>query len=316
MSVNVLLLLPPAAQFAAELRPEFPDVNFIEAPVENASEGFDRLHQADIIITRGHGFDAACLKEASRLKWLHSTMAGTDHLVPVLAGSDVVLTNGRGSHGVQITEMALLHMMAFYRSIPDIIRIRQERRSDRPKIRVLANRTVCIVGVGSIAEHAAKVFQALGMTVTGVSRSTRRPDGFDRIFPREELKQAAADADFLLLLVPYSTETDRLIDDRVLKAMKPTAILINLARGGVVDEEALIRALQAGTIAGAGLDVYNQFPLPQSSPLWDMRNVFMTPHTGGQTDQGVTNAMRIIKPDLRCFLEGRFSDMTNLVRTS
>src|SRR4051794_38735499 len=110
MPTNVLLLLPPAAQFAAELRPEIPNVNFIEAPVENASEGFEQLPEADVIITRGHGFDAKCLKQAVRLKWLHSTMAGTDHLVPVLKGSHVALTNGRGSHGVQITEMAILHM--------------------------------------------------------------------------------------------------------------------------------------------------------------------------------------------------------------
>ena len=316
MSANVLLLLPLAAQFAAELRPEFPDVNFIEAPVEKVSDGFDRLHQADIIITRGHGFDAACLKEASRLKWLHSTMAGTDHLVPVLAGSHVVLTNGRGSHGVQMTEMALLHMMAIYRSIPDIVHNRDAKSSERPRIRVLANRIVCIVGVGSIAEHAAKVFKALGMGVTGVSRSQRVPACFDHIYDRDELKTAAASADFLLLLVPYSDDTDHLINEDVFKVMKPSAILINLARGGVVDEDALIKALQTGTIAGAGLDVYNQFPLPQSSPLWDMPNVFMTPHTGGQTDQGVTNAMRIIKPNLRYFLEGRSGDMMNLVWTS
>ncbi|MEZ2127825.1 MULTISPECIES: D-2-hydroxyacid dehydrogenase [unclassified Sinorhizobium] len=313
MSAKVLLLIPGANQFAAMLEPEFPDVEFIQRPVENATEALDALSDADAIISRGHGFDAACLERSQRLKWFHVTMTGTDHIAPVLAGHGITLTNGRGNHGVQITEMAILHMMAFYRSIPDIVHTRDQRRSDRPKIRVLANRTICIVGVGAIAEHAAKVFQALGMRVTGVSRSSRIPECFDRIYAREELKSAAAEADFLLLLVPYSVETDKLINAAVLSAMKPSAILINLARGGVVDEPALVEALRNGTIAGAGLDVYSEFPLPQSSALWDMENVFMTPWTGGQTDQGVFNAMRVIKPNLRCFLENRLKDMINRV---
>lgn len=313
MSTKVLLLVPDAAQYREQLAPDFPEVDFVVRPVERCPEAFDNLADADAIIARGHGFDARCLKQASRLKWFHTTMTGTDHLTPVLAGSQVVLTNGRGNHRVQITEMALLHMMAFYRSIPDIVHNRDARRSDRPKIRVLANRTVCIIGVGAIAEHAAKVFTALGMRVTGVSRSSRVPEGFERIFPREGLKTAAAEADFLLLLVPYTAETDRLIGADVFAAMKPTAIMINLARGGVVDEPALIEALKNGTIAGAGLDVYSEFPLPQSSPLWDMDNVFMTPHTAGQTDQGLGNSMRVVKPNLRCFVDGRLDEMVNRV---
>jgi D-2-hydroxyacid dehydrogenase (NADP+) len=311
--LNALILLPAAAEFAKALGPKFPEVNFLVEPVRGFAEVADLLPQAEIIISRGHGFDTRCLSLAKRLNWFHVTMSGTDHIAPVLAGSDVTLTNGRGSHGVQITEMAILHMMAFTRQIPELVRMKQARQSDRPTIRVLDGKTICLVGVGAIAEHAARVFQALGMMVTGVSRSARTPEGFDRIFSRDRLHDAVAEADFVLLLVPYSAETAGMINADVFRAMRSSAILINLARGGVVDEAALIAALKSGEIAGAGLDVFSEFPLPPDNPLWQMENVFMTPWTGGQTDRGVQNALKIIVPNMEAFVSGRRDRMVNVV---
>ena len=178
-----------------------------------------------------------------------------------------------------------------------------------------ATRVVMLLGhgAGAIAEHVAKVCQAFGMTTLGISRTPRKLDGFDAIYPREKLLEAAAQADFLLALVPYTKENDKIVNAAVFDVMKPTAYLINIARGGVVDETALMKALREGKIAGAGLDVFEEAPLPSSSPLWDMDNVFITPFIGGRSDRYEESIMSIIKPNLRSFLGGRDDEMINRV---
>jgi phosphoglycerate dehydrogenase-like enzyme len=126
--------------------------------------------------------------------------------------------------------------------------------------------------------------------------------------------EAAAQADFLLALVPYTKENDKIVNAAVFDAMKPTAYLVNIARGGVVDEAALVQALRAGKIAGAGLDVFEEAPLPPGHPFWDMDNVFITPFIGGRSDRYEESIMSIIKPNLQRFLEGRTDEMINRVR--
>jgi phosphoglycerate dehydrogenase-like enzyme len=197
--------------------------------------------------------------------------------------------------------------------MPQIVRNQDNHNPHRIVPRLLDQRTVVILGVGVIAEHTAKLCKAFGMTTVGVTATPRAVEGFDRIRPRSELLAAAAEADFLLLLLPHTPENDNIIGEAVFKAMKPTAYLINLARGGVVDEPALIKALQSGEIAGAGLDVFREWPLPKSSPLWDMKNVVITPFVGGQSDQYAQQAMTIVEPNLKNFVAGRIDRMVNVV---
>jgi len=176
-------------------------------------------------------------------------------------------------------------MMALSRQVPQLVRNQAAHVWDRINPRVLDGRTIAILGVGAIAEHVAKVCQAFGMTTLGISRTPRKLDGFDAIYPREKLLEAVAQADFLLALVPYTKDNDKIVNAAVFDVMKPTAYLINIARGGVVDETALVKALRDGKIAGAGLDVFEEAPLPPSHPLWDMDNVFITPFIGGRSDR-------------------------------
>jgi D-2-hydroxyacid dehydrogenase (NADP+) len=205
-------------------------------------------------------------------------------------------------------------MLALSRRVPQLVRNQAAHVWDRSlKPRVLDRRTLVIVGVGAIAVHIAKVCKVLGMTTIGLSRTPRQIAGFDAILPREKLLEAAAEADFLLVLAPYSKENDRIINAAVFDAMKPGACLINIARGGVVDEGALIEALRTGKIAGAGLDVFAEAPLPATSPLWDMENVFITPFIGGLSDRYEDDIMTVIKPNLRGFLAGRYDEMINRV---
>jgi phosphoglycerate dehydrogenase-like enzyme len=310
---NVLIICPDPQAYTSRLAPAFPQVTFSCVAAMECTQALDRMGEADAIFAYGRAFDADCLARARKLKWFQCLITGTDHLAPVLAGSRVILTNARGIHGPQMAEMAILHMLSLSRRVPQLVRNQAAHVWDRILPRVLDRRTIVIVGVGAIAEHVAKVCQAFGMTTLGISRTPRKLDGFDAIYPRGKLREAAAQADFLLALVPYTRENDKLIGAAVFDVMKPTAYLINIARGGVVDEAALLQALRDGKIAGAGLDVFDEAPLPPSHPFWDMDNVFITPFIGGRSDRYEEDIMSIIKPNLQSFLAGRGDEMINRV---
>ena len=310
---NVLIICPDPQAYTSRLAPAFPQVTFSCVAAMECTQALDRMGEADAIFAYGRAFDADCLARAKKLKWFQCLITGTDHLAPVLAGSRVILTNARGIHGPQMAEMAILHMLSLSRRVPQLVRNQAAHVWDRILPRVLDRRTIVIVGVGAIAEHVAKVCQAFGMSTLGISRTPRKLDGFDAIYPRGKLREAAAQADFLLALVPYTRENDKLIGAAVFDVMKPTAYLINIARGGVVDEAALLQALRDGKIAGAGLDVFDEAPLPPSHPFWDMDNVFITPFIGGRSDRYEEDIMSIIKPNLQSFLAGRGDEMINRV---
>jgi phosphoglycerate dehydrogenase-like enzyme len=152
------------------------------------------------------------------------------------------------------------------------------------------------------------------MTVVGISSSKRPVAGFDQVYGRDELLAAVRDLDYLLALTPYSAATRHLVDTMIFSAMKPTSYFINLARGGVVDEEALIKALNNGQIAGAALDVFNHEPLPDDHPFWSMKNVIVTPHLGGFYDGYADRALPVVEENIRRFLAGDTGNMINVVR--
>ena len=224
-----------------------------------------------------------------------------------------MLTNGRGIHGPQMAEMTLFHMLALYRQVRRLAKNQAGHVYERFLPKVLDTRKVAILGLGAIAEHMSRVFSSLGMTVYGISRTERAVEGIDKIFSRDNMAEAVADVDFLVVLLPFSPETEKIVGAETFAAMKPSACLINVARGGVVDEAALIEALNSGAIAGAGLDVYEKDPLPTESPLWDMENVFMTPFIGGRSDLYAERILTVIEPNLRAYLDGNLDKMINIV---
>jgi len=173
---------------------------------------------------------------------------------------------------------------------------------------------VGILGVGLIAEELAPKCKAFNMTVVGISSTPRQVPGIDRFYHRNELKHAVLELDYLVVLVPYTPETHGIVDAGIFSAMKSNSYLVNIARGGVVDEDALLQALESGQIAGAGLDTFVQEPLPQNHPFWKMENVIITPHLGGFNDAYVGKALPIIKKNLRCFLNGEIEKMIYLER--
>jgi phosphoglycerate dehydrogenase-like enzyme len=273
-----------------------------------------RFPEADIIIAAGHGFNDERLARAHKLKWIHAMTTGFD----AIAGSrtmrpEVIVTTTRGIHGPQMAEMAFMYMLNLARDYP--------RMHDNQKKHVwkrwtqvrLHGKTVVITGLGHIADALAPRCKAFGMTVLGVSTKPRDVDGFEQVYAYSQLADAAARADFLVVLTPYSREMDNLINVRILSAMKPSAYLLNLARGGLCDEDALLDALRNKRIAGAGLDVFRTEPLPQDSPFWDLDNVLITAHCSGSSDDNLAMTWPIIETNVRCFLEQRSSEMVNRV---
>ena len=302
-----------AVSFAARARADFPGIELYATDSRDAA--VEQLADAEAIIAHHFQFDDALVGRARRLRWIQSLTSGTDMIVrlPSLA-SEVLITSTRGIHGPQVSELVFLQMLALARNFRRTLGNQRERRWQRWPQPLLCGKTMVIVGVGAIAEALAPRGQAFGMTVFGVSSSDRKPPGFDRIFTRPELPAAAGQADFLVLTVPLSAETEDLVDEGILSRMRPAAFLINVARGGVLDERALLDCLRAGRIAGAALDVFRQTPLPADDPLWAEERLIITPVLGGMSDVYLEQAYPLVKENLRLFLADRLDLMVNIVQ--
>jgi phosphoglycerate dehydrogenase-like enzyme len=219
-----------------------------------------------------------------------------------------------GLHGDSVPEAAVMLMLALARDLPRAMRQRNARKWERYPSQLLKGKTVGIFGVGAIARSLAPKCKSFGMTVIGITSSPRGMSGFDRMVRREDLEEAVRDLDFLVLLTPYTRETHGIVGAKVLAAMKPSAFLVNLARGGIVDEDALVRALREKRLAGAALDVFATEPLPADHPLWSMDNVIVTPHLGGFHDQYAEEALPTVVENFRKFLTGDVKNMINVVK--
>lgn len=221
----------------------------------------------------------------NRLRWLHVAAAGVDPvLCPELAASDAVLTNSRGIFEEPIAEYVLGLILAFVKDLPGTLAAQADRRWQHRETERLAGRTVLVVGTGPIGRATGRLLRAAGLRVAGVGRRGRRDDpDLGTVYPFEELAERLPAADFVVTVAPLTGQTAGMIDARALAAMRPTARLINVGRGGLVVTDDLIAALRAGTVAGAALDVFETEPLPADSPLWTMPNVLVSPHMSGDT---------------------------------
>jgi len=309
---KVLVVDSEFKKYRNYLEPRFPEADFTYVPDGEAAK--PHVSETEVIISIGRWLTTEMMASAKNLKWLQCNITGTDHLMNALHGrADIILTNGRGIHGPQMTEITLLHMLALYRQVRRLVKNQETHTWERFLPYVLETRIVAILGLGAIAEHMARCFKALGMTVYGISRTKRLVEGVERVFARDQIADAVAKADFLIALVPHAPDTDKIVNAEVFDAMKSSACLINVARGGVVDEAALIEAIKTGKIAGAGLDVFEVSPLPDNSPLWDMENVFITPFTGGRSDMYAERILAVIEPNLRAYLDDKPDLMVNVV---
>jgi phosphoglycerate dehydrogenase-like enzyme len=307
----VLVFEKQAHIYAARLSEAFPEL-VIHATCD-AAEALDAAPQVDAIAALAHEVSPELVARAQALRWIAALTTGVDHLDTLDLPDGVVVTSMRGIHGPQMAELAFLMMIALSRDARAMLDNQRTHVWRRWPQRLIYGKTATIVGVGAISEELALRCQAFGMRTIGVSSARKTARGLDLIVPCERLCEAAAKADFVIALVPYAPETHQLIDAAVFAAMKPSAMFINIARGKVVDEVALVSALAENRIAGAGLDVFDEEPLPVGSPLWDMPNVIVTPRVGGMSDVYAEQATPVLIQNMRAFLDDRPETMINRI---
>jgi len=295
---------------AAHLRERYPAMQVVHLLDYS---GLDpELPDADIFV--GWSLRPQQFLAAKKLKWLHSTAAGVAQLMyPELRQSGIAVTNASGVHTIPIAEHVLGLLLALARRFPSSFRHQAARHWgqqdiwDEPvKPRELRGATLLLVGLGAIGREIARLARALGMRVAAVTRSGRDLTGVtDLVVPPIELDALLAQADFVVLAAPETPETHHLIDAQRLARMKPSAYLVNVARGSLVDEPALIAALRERRIAGAALDVAGEEPLPESSPLWPLENCFLTPHLSGAGDALWPRQAELLLDNLERWFAGR-----------
>jgi phosphoglycerate dehydrogenase-like enzyme len=263
------------------------------------------LGQAEIIYGWIHHFPKKLLERSPRLKWIQTMSAGIDLLPEEIRGGRVRIVNAAGLHGTPMGEMVLEMMLMFAKDAPACFQMKQAKEWRRFRPGLLRGQTVGILGLGAVGREIARLCKAFGMEVIGIRRSGRPEQPLphvDRVYPRERLPELLAECDFVVLALPLTKETRSLIGEKELRGMKPTAVLINPARGAIVDEGALVRALEEKWIAGAGLDVFVKEPLPPESPFYELPNVIMSPHISGDMPDYESRATDVFCENLRRYL--------------
>lgn len=310
MKMNLLILDREAEAYKKALEPNFPDVSFYAAKKQEDIGGL--IEKMDILVVSRISDDL--IRRASNLKWIQIKTTGVDTIVnlPSLR-KEVLITSARGIHGPQMSEMAILLMLALNRNLPEVIRNQEKKVWEQWPGKLLWEKKVGILGVGVIGEEIARKCKAFGMTVFGINRTKRDIDAVDHFHGPEDLLQVIREVDYFVIVLPYTPQTEKMVGAQAIASMKPTAFLINLGRGQVIDEEALILALKNGKIAGAALDVFWTEPLPKDHPFWSMENVIVSPRVGGKTDVQVKQILPIIKTNLRRFMQGERRNLINFV---
>ena len=293
----------------------FPELNV--SIVSKVADADPYLAEADIIVTHGpHLEDRAdhVFTNAPKLKWVQAIGAGVDSIADHPALSEgVIVTNIHGVHGPAMSEAAMSLMLALSRMLPRSLENKAQHKWENWPSHLLSEKTVGILGMGSIAGAMAPRFKAFNMTVFGITSGVREMAGFDRVYDKSKLIEVMRELDYFVVLTPYNPQTHHIINAKVLGAMKPDSYLINLARGGVLDETALLEALRSKWIAGAALDVFAQEPLKPDNPLWDLDNIIITCHQAATHDNSARNNLPTIQENIRRFLANDHKNMKNVI---
>jgi D-2-hydroxyacid dehydrogenase (NADP+) len=312
--MNKLLVIDQnAAIYRDRLQAEFPALQIISA--RDGKELPQDLSGVEVLIGFAMGLPQDFYRRATGLKWLQCLATGVDHLLrqPDLDPA-VLLTSGRGVHGAPMRETVLYLMQGVSRNVARLVEDNKAHFWERRFYKLLYGRTAVVVGIGVVGIAIGQLLKAFGMRVVGLTRTPREVEGFDEMLPMTQLHDAAARADYLINVLPATAENARIFNGKLFAVMQTSAYYINAGRGQTTDEADLIEALQQRRIAGAGLDVFETEPLPPSSPLWALPNVFITPHLGGYTADYEDLIMPLIAGNLRLYMAGRQSEMQNIVK--
>ena len=301
--INILTTLNLSEESRERISKVSDQVDLTVVPANKPDQVPDELWEsADVLYTQGVLPDPT---KAPHLRWVQLNMAGVDEFLdhPLLQKEEVSVTSMSGAISTQIAEYVLMALLAFGQKLPKLTRLKRDKKwpsnDDKWKTLLpteLRHSTVGIVGYGSIGRQVARLLRTFGAKILAAKRDVKHPndsgymrdglgdphgDYFDRLYPIEALHSLLKACDFVVLTLPLTDETHHLLNKEAFEAMKDRAYLVNVGRGGLIDQEALVHALENKQIAGAALDVFEKEPLPQDSPLWEMENVILSPHISG-----------------------------------
>lgn len=298
-------------EIGAALRAAVPEIDLRVA--RTPPESVAVVGEAEVVVSAG--ITSALLDGAERLRWVQALSAGVDaYPLDRLRSMGVVLTNAAGIHAEPIAQQVLGYVLVFERRIHRGMRQQANRIWERYEGDELGGKTLGIVGVGAIGSKVAEYAGAFGMTVIGTKRDTSTvPDAVDEILPPEELFEVLSRSDYVVVACPLTDETRGLLGAAELGAMKSSAVLVNVARGPVVEEAALIEALQQHVLRGAALDVHETEPYPADSPLWDLSNVVMTPHMAGSSPRKWERIADVFAANYRAYLANDADEFVNRI---
>ena len=298
------------AWFPERLRAEFPELNIVHLP------DYKRLDAEipDVEVVIAWSIRPEQIKAAKKLRWIHSPAAAVHQLMfPELIQSDIVLTNAREVHGPVVAEHVIALIFALAKKIPGSVQLQQKHVwgqqllwDEIPRVREVAGATLGLVGLGSIGRPVVRSAKALGMRVVAVREHPGKgSDGADVVLGPAQINELFRQADYVVLAAPVTDSTKAIANAERLGLMKSTACLINVGRGPLVDEAALAAALREKKIGGAALDVFPKEPLAADSPLWDLPNLLITPHTAALTDKLWERHYALFSENLRRYLNGQ-----------
>lgn len=303
--LTVLLTRIYDASAVASLRADFPEVRFIQLPEDATVPAEGRRAEVLLRCLMSKPQLQGVLRDAPGIRWIHTCTAGFDQLlVPEIAERSLVVTRSARAQNIQMAEFVIGYLLVVSKRFPALLRSQAARAWEPPDLDDLAGKTIGIVGAGAIGVEVARRCAAMDMRVLGIKRTPEPLPCFDRVLPPAGLPEVLAASDFVLLAVPLTVETRGMIAAPQLRMMKPSAYLLNVARGALIVEDDLVRALRERWIAGACLDAFTQEPLPPESPLWTLEGAIVTPHCSYRSPSGLARGLREFADNLRRYLHG------------
>jgi phosphoglycerate dehydrogenase-like enzyme len=299
---SILVRHPSASEYARMLRERYPDLCIEIAEEDRLGE---QIARADIMLSLR--FPAQCVEHAKGLRWFQATGAGVDSAIPVAAYlPGMVITNARGMHGDVIADYVLTGIAMLKWNVRQMFIDQADKRWVGKSVAPLSAMTIGIIGLGAIGGEISRRAKSAGMTVIGFRKNVAAPtEHVDEVYSTDSLREVLGRCDAVVLAVPKTPHTVGMIGLEELASMKRDAVLLNISRGDIIREKELIDALQSGTIGGAMLDVFQQEPLPQDNPLWEMSNVIVTPHMAGGATDYIQRMLAIFCDNLDRFRAGQ-----------
>ncbi|MGW8957545.1 D-2-hydroxyacid dehydrogenase [Paenibacillus sp. NPDC055715] len=299
---NIVSLHQLTAEQKKQIRAAAPGYGLIIGKAQELEP--EQIRQAEIILGWSRHIAEAALRPDSKLKWIQTWSAGIDKLpLAELEKRHILLTNSSGVHAVPITEQIFGMLLSHTRYLQQAALLQRQKTWQPPEgeLTELRGKTLLIMGVGKIGSETARIAEAFGIRVIGVRRSGKDAPHVKHMYTNEQLHEALGEADIVVNILPFTEETRHFFDEKAFAAMRKGAFFINVGRGGTVHTDALVRSLEQKHIAFAGLDVFEEEPLPASHPLWSLENVLITPHIAGDTDHYAERAVDIFLTNLKAY---------------